>query len=76
MDLPALILAILGVIATLGGTAAYFKASAGESNRKLLESNISAYKDAEKLKDARIAYLEGQLIIKDETLKRLLNESK
>lgn len=70
---PTLILVILAVAAAAGGIAAYFRRSAGLGTIKLLQTNIDAYKDSEKLKDARIAYLEGQLVVKDETIKRLLS---
>lgn len=74
MDLPTIILAVLAVAVAAGGITAYYKRSAGEQTISLLQANIQAYKDAEKLKDQRIAYLEGQLVIKDETIKRLLND--
>lgn len=75
MEFPTIILAVLGIIATLGGTVAYFARSRGTETIKLLQTNIAAYKDSEKLKDARIYYLEGQLTVKDETIKRLLKSS-
>lgn len=72
MDTSQIILAIIGVVASLGATTAYFKRSSGVETIKLLQQNVDAYKDSERLKDARIAYLEGQLITKDETIKRIL----
>lgn len=71
MDTPQLILAVLAVISSLGGASAWFARSRGVSTVSLLKTNIEAYKDAEKLKDARIAYLEGQNTSKDETIKNL-----
>lgn len=72
MDFPQITLAILAVVVAAGGLTAYYKRSAGVESIRLLQVNIDAYKDSEKLKDARIAYLEGQLVIKDETIKRIL----
>lgn len=74
MDIPQIILAILGVVVAAGGIVAYFARSRGSETIKLLQTNINAYKDSEKLKDARIFYLEGQLTVKDETIKRLLKK--
>lgn len=72
MNYPTIILAILGMAAMAGGVTAYYKRSEGQETISLLQANIQAYKDSEKLKDSRIAYLEGQLIVKDETIKRLV----
>lgn len=74
MDIPQIIVAVVAVAAAAGGIAAYFSRSQGTNTIKLLQTNIDAYKDSEKLKDARIFYLEGQLTVKDETIKRLLND--
>lgn len=74
MELPQIILVAIAIAAACGGTAAYFSRSRGSETIKLLETNVTAYKDSEKLKDARIFYLEGQLVVKDETIKRLLND--
>jgi len=74
MNFTLLIPAVLVLIAALGAVTAYFARSRGVETIRLLQINIQSYKDAEKLKDARIAYLEGQLTIKDETIKRLLND--
>lgn len=71
MDLPSIILAILAVAVAAGGITAYYKRSAGKETISLLQTNIQAYKDAEKLKDQRIAYLEGQLVARDDTIKNL-----
>lgn len=76
MELPSIILAVIGVLAASGGVVAYFARSRGTETIKLLQTNIDAYKDSEKLKDARIFYLEGQLTVKDETIKRLLKNGK
>lgn len=76
MELPTTILAILGIAAVMGAVSAYYARGRGVGTITLLQTNIQAYKDAEKLKDQRIAYLEGQLTIKDETIKRLLNDGK
>ncbi len=75
MDLPALILAILAVVGAAGITTAYFSRGRGKATIDLLQTNIEAYKDSDKLKAARILYLEGQLVVKDETIKRLLDDS-
>lgn len=72
MDYSTVIVAVLGVAAAAGGIAAWFSRSRGTDTVKLLQANIDAYKDSEKLKDARIFYLEGQLVVKDETIKRLI----
>lgn len=74
MDLPATIVATLAIIVAAGGITAYYKRSAGMETMQLLKTNIEAYKDSEKLKDQRIVYLEGQLVVKDETIKRLLKK--
>lgn len=76
MDLPSAILATLAIAAAAGGLTAYYRRSEGKQTISLLETNVGAYKDAERLKDQRIAYLEGQLVTKDETIKRLLHDSK
>ncbi len=71
MNLPAIILAVLGIAAAAGGIAAYFSRSRGMGTIDLLQANIDAYKDAEKLKDAQITYLKGQIVAKDETIDNL-----
>ena len=76
MNAPTIILSTLGIIAAAGGMTAYFKSSAGKSNRELLESNVEAYKDSAKLKDQRIAYLEGQVYSKDLTIDKLSRKKK
>lgn len=68
--------AILGIAITAGGISVWFKRGQGNESIKLLQTNIAAYKDAEKLKDQRIAYLEGQVYSKDETIKRLSEEKR
>lgn len=72
METSEVILAVIAIAAAAGGVTAYYKRSAGVESIRLLQINIQSYKDSEKLKDQRIAYLEGQLVIKDETIKRLL----
>lgn len=72
MDLPAIIAVIITLAVAAGGATAFFARSRGTETISLLQTNIQAYKDAEKLKDARIVYLEGQLVVKDETIKRIL----
>lgn len=74
MTLSELILAILALAVAGGTTAAYFWRSRGKETIELLQTNIQAYKDSEKLKDQKITYLEGQLVIKDETIKRILKK--
>lgn len=76
MELPAIILAVAAVISSVGAATVWFARSRGNETIRLLEINIQSYKDAEKLKDQKIAYLEGQLMIKDETIKRLLKNGK
>lgn len=83
MQLPEIILAVLGVIVAAGLTTAYFARSRGTETIKLLQMNIQAYKDSETLKDAKILLLQGQLAAKDEvievrdrTIERLINGKK
>lgn len=76
MELPTTIVSALTVVGALALLTAYYARGRGVGTIKLLETNIQAYKDAEKLKDQRIAYLEGQLTVKEETIKRLLNDTK
>lgn len=71
MNIPEIVVAVLAVIVAAAGGSAYFKASAGKQTIQLLQTNIDAYKDAEKLKDGRIIYLEGIVVAKDETIKNL-----
>lgn len=71
-EIPSLVLAGIAIAGAAGALTAYFLRGRGKETIELLETNISAYKDSEKLKNQRIAYLEGQIIIKDETIKRLL----
>lgn len=73
MNFFTAILAALGVACTAGAISIWFARGRGNESIRLLQINISAYKDAEKLKDQRIVYLEGQLLVKDETIKRLIN---
>lgn len=72
MDVPELIVAIIALAVAAGAAVAFFARSKGTETISLLQANIDAYKDSEKLKDARIVYLEGQLVVKDETIKRIL----
>lgn len=76
MQLPIIILAVIGIIGAAAVTTAYFSRGRGKATIDLLQTNIDAYKDSEKLKDTRITYLEGQLVVKDETIKRLLSDGK
>lgn len=77
MNIPTFLISISGLAAIIAGLATiYYRRDASQESIKLLQINIGAYKDSEKLKDQRIAYLEGQLVIKDETIKRLLNDGK
>ena len=71
MDVTHIILASLAVLAAAGATTAYFARGRGTETIKLLQANIDAYKDSEKLKDARIVYLEGQIVGLNETVKNL-----
>lgn len=76
MNIPAEIAATITIVGALGLLVVWFGRSRGNETIRLLEINIQGYKDAEKFKDQRIAYLEGQLIIKDETIKRLISADK
>lgn len=76
MNLPEIILAIIGVAVAAGGVTAYYKRSEGVGSIELLQTNIQAYKDAAKLKDQRITYLEGQVYEKDQIIKRLTSDTK
>ena len=71
MNIPQIILVIVAVAAAFGATAAYFSRSQGTNTIRLLQQNIEAYKDAEKMKDERIKYLEGQIYSKDQTIAKL-----
>lgn len=75
MDIPTIILGVLGIAAIAGALAAWFSRSRGTETIKLLQANIDAYKDAEKLKDQRIAYLEGQVVSKDNTIQALTEKA-
>lgn len=76
MNDSQIILAIIGVIASLGAATAYFKRSSGVETIKLLQQNIDAYKDAEKLKDTEIIALKVQLKVKDDTITALIQTAK
>lgn len=76
MDLPEVILAVIGVAVAAGGVTAYYKRSEGMGSIELLQTNIQAYQDAAKLKDQRITFLEAQAYEKDQIIKRLTNEPK
>lgn len=71
MGLSEIIVAVIAVIIAAGGISAYYKASTGQSTITILQANINAYKDSEKLKDARIVLLEGQVANANETIKNL-----
>lgn len=75
MDAPTIILAVIGIAVAAGAVAAFFSRSQGTNTIKLLQINIQSFKDAEKLKDERIKYLEGQVYSKDQTIKRLSEKS-
>ncbi len=66
-----LILPAIALIAAAGGAAAWFARSRGNNVISLQKANIDAYKDAERLKEARILYLEGQIVGYQETIKNL-----
>lgn len=76
MNIPEIILAILGIIVASGATVAYFARSRGSETISLLQVNIQSYKDEAALKDARITALEVQLQVKDDTIKELLKNAK
>lgn len=76
MDLPEVILAVIGVVAAAGLVTAYYKRSEGTESVRLLQTNVQAYKDAEKLKDQKITYLEAQVYEKDQIIKRLTSDPK
>jgi len=75
MITPEIILTVIAVIAATGGVAAYFKRSEGQSTITLLQTNIQAYKDSELLKDREIAYLHGQLVIKEKVIEKLVSDA-
>lgn len=75
MEISEIVLVVLTILVALGGSTVIFKASSIKANRALLESNIKQYQIAEKLKDERIAYLEGQVYSKDQTIKKLSEHS-
>lgn len=79
MNYAAIILSVLGVLAAVGAGVAYFARSRGKETIDLLQTNIEAYKDAEKLKDAKILVLENRIMalndvidIRDKTIERLV----
>lgn len=76
MDIPEIIVAILGLVVAAGVTVAYFARSRGSETIRLLQVNVQSYKDESTLKDARIAALEVQLQVKDDTIKELLKNAK
>lgn len=76
MNTLQIILAIIGLATSAGVMTVYYRRGGGNESIRLLQINVQAYKDSEVLKDQRIAYLEGQLVIKDEPIKRLLNDTK
>lgn len=71
MNALQIILAVLAFAVTAGGISVFFKRGSGLETIKLLQINVAAYQDSEKLKDARITYLEGQLVNANETIKNL-----
>jgi hypothetical protein len=74
MEIITAILAVISLATLAGAASIWFARGRGTETIKLLQINVDSYKDAEKLKDQKIAYLEGQLMIKDETIKRLLHD--
>lgn len=74
MDFPQIIIAVVTVAAVAGAATIGFKRAGNAESIRLLQINVGSFKDAAKLSDQRIAYLEGQLVIKDETIKRLLGD--
>lgn len=76
MDYPTLVIAVLTIAAGAGSLAAWFARSRGTDTIKLLQANIEAYKDSETLKDKRIAYLEGQVVSKDNTIELLTEKAR
>lgn len=83
MNTPAIIVAVLGIVASAGGITAYFARSRGTETIKLLLLNIQAYKDSETLKDAKILVLQNQIIalrdvieVRDKTIQRIINNEK
>jgi len=76
MDLPATLLAIIGVAAAAGLITAYYKRSEGRETITLLEANNSALKEAIQLKDTKIVSLQAQLQTKDDVIERLVRDGK
>lgn len=76
MNYTGIVLAIVGFAAAVGAAAVFFKRGAGLQTISLLQTNIDAYKDSEIIKDKQIAYLKGQLDIKDKVIERLVNNDK
>lgn len=75
VNIPAITAVILSLVIGAGALSGYFRRAQGQETIKLLQANVVAYKDAEKLKDQRIAYLEGQLYQKDQIIERLTDDS-
>lgn len=75
MTPTTIVLGIIGFAAAAGASAVFFKRGSGVETINLLKTNIGAYKEAIKLKDERITYLEGIVYSQGETIKKL-SESK
>lgn len=71
MNVPSLILAVLGVSAMAGLITAYYKRSEGKETIDLLKSNNDALKESLKIKRDRITYLQGVVDEKDRLISRL-----
>lgn len=76
MDISAIILAVIGVIAAAGGVTAYFARSRGSETIKLLQVQIQSYKDSEALTTAKILALQVQIQTKDDIITELLKKAK
>lgn len=72
MDWPAYVLAILGIAAAVSTVVTtLFSRGRNKSTIDQLNTVIDAYKDSEKQKDQKIAYLQGQNYNKDMTIEGL-----
>lgn len=75
MDIPSIILAILGIAVAAGVVTAYFKRSEGKETIDLLKANNDALKESLKIKRDRITYLQGVIDEKDRLISRLTDKS-
>lgn len=83
MNLPALALAVIAIVGSMGGLALYFKKGGDKVASALDQNTIRAYKDSELVKDKLIAAQQAQLLAKDAIIKtkddiieRLINDGK